>query len=48
MKYIKLKNGEIIDVNKYDDFDITPNNGVCLSKNDTTFYIDEDEIDEIH
>lgn len=48
MKYIKLKNGEIIDVSKYEDFDHTSNNGICLLKDDTNFYIEEDEIDEIY
>lgn len=48
MKYIRLKNGDIIDVSKYEDFDITSNNGVCLLKDNIYFYIEEDSIDEIH
>lgn len=48
MKYIKMKNGEIIDVSKYDDFDYTSTNGICLLKKDANLYIEEDEIDEIY
>ena len=48
MKYIKLKTGKIIDLSKFDDYCITSNNGITLTKNDTNYYISEEDIDEIH
>lgn len=50
MKYIRTKDGRIIDTSKYDDVDINANHDITLVDymNDVYLIIKEEEIDEIH